>query len=102
MALLSAEHTEFTWNQKTWEDKLIQVEVIPPPEAGVGALGQPSVGLACGEFRSPSGTRSPPVRRLGAHKQLQQETHPGNQEARRRPRGSLPAAPKPTLALGRG
>ena len=20
--LLSAEHTEFTWNQKTWEDKL--------------------------------------------------------------------------------
>ena len=36
MALLSAEHTEFTWNQETWEDKLIQVEVIPPAEAGVG------------------------------------------------------------------
>ena len=25
VGLLSAEHTEFTWNQKTWEDKLIQV-----------------------------------------------------------------------------
>ncbi|CAI9152540.1 unnamed protein product [Rangifer tarandus platyrhynchus] len=24
VALLSAEHTEFTWNQKTWEDRLIQ------------------------------------------------------------------------------
>ncbi|ELR56904.1 HEAT repeat-containing protein 7B1, partial [Bos mutus] len=33
------EHTEFTWNQKTWEDKLIQVEAIPPPEAGVGGGG---------------------------------------------------------------
>uniref|UniRef100_A0A8C2S2V1 Maestro heat-like repeat-containing protein family member 2A n=1 Tax=Capra hircus TaxID=9925 RepID=A0A8C2S2V1_CAPHI len=28
------EHTEFTWNQETWEDKLIQVEAIPQPEAG--------------------------------------------------------------------
>ena len=37
--LLSAEHTEFTWNQKTWEDKLIQVEAIPLPEAGVGGSG---------------------------------------------------------------
>ena len=26
VTLLSAEHTKFTWNQKTWEDKLIQVE----------------------------------------------------------------------------
>lgn len=26
VTLLSAEHTEFTWNQKTWEDKLIQVK----------------------------------------------------------------------------
>lgn len=24
--LLSAEHTKFTWNQETWEDKLIQVK----------------------------------------------------------------------------
>lgn len=53
MALLSAEHTEFTWNQKTWEDKLIQVEVTPPPEAGLGGSGGSSVGLAWGEFRSP-------------------------------------------------
>ncbi|KAB0396545.1 hypothetical protein E2I00_006753 [Balaenoptera physalus] len=28
------EHTEFTWNRETWKDKLIQVEVIPPAEAG--------------------------------------------------------------------
>lgn len=24
--ILSAEHSEFTWNQKAWEDKLIQVK----------------------------------------------------------------------------
>lgn len=24
--LLSTEHTKFTWSQKTWEDKLIQVK----------------------------------------------------------------------------
>ena len=35
-----AEHTEFTWNQETWEDKLIQVEAIPQPEAGVGGGGE--------------------------------------------------------------
>ena len=33
-ALLSAEHTEFTWDQKTWEDRLIQVG------AGWGRWGQ--------------------------------------------------------------
>lgn len=38
--LLSAEHTEFTWNQETWEDKLIQVDAIPQPEAGVGGGGE--------------------------------------------------------------
>ncbi|CAM9352388.1 unnamed protein product [Rangifer tarandus platyrhynchus] len=40
VALLSAELTEFTWNQKPWEDRLIQVEVIPPPEAGLGAVSE--------------------------------------------------------------
>lgn len=42
VTLLSAEHTEFTWNQKAWEDKLIQV--TQPAEAGVGDGG----GLAGG------------------------------------------------------
>ena len=93
--LLSAEHTEFTWNQETWEDKLIQVEAIPQPEAGVGGGG---------ELRSPYGTRSPPVRRLGEHEQPQHETpawEPGALEAAQ---GSPPGSPqaRTALALGRG
>ena len=52
VALLSAEHTEFTWDQKTWEDRLIQVEVIPPPEAGLGWWGQ-LCGFGVGGVRSP-------------------------------------------------
>ena len=52
VALLSAEHTEFTWDQKTWEDRLIQVEVIPPPEAGLGRWGQ-LCGFGVGGVRSP-------------------------------------------------
>ena len=52
VALLSAEHTEFTWDQKMWEDRLIQVEVIPPPEAGLGRWGQ-LCGFGVGGVRSP-------------------------------------------------
>ena len=62
--LLSAEHTEFTWNQKTWEDKLIQVEAIPPPEAGVGGGGgsrrrSAGVSHAADPASSPAGGTSP-------------------------------------------
>ena len=51
-ALLSAEHTEFTWDQKTWEDRLIQVE------AGWGRWGQ-LCGFGVGGVQEPLGDTSP-------------------------------------------
>ena len=51
-ALLSAEHTKFTWDQKTWEDRLIQVE------ARWGRWGQ-LCGFGVGGVQEPLGDTFP-------------------------------------------
>lgn len=95
--LLSAEHTEFTWNQKTWEDKLIQVEAIPPPEAGVGGGGGSSRWVwRVGSLGAPREHVPLLSEDLGSTSSYSRRPHPGNQEPRGGPGDPLPAAPKPT------
>lgn len=95
--LLSAEHTEFTWNQKTWEDKLIQVEAIPPPEAGVGGGGGSSWWVwRVGSLGAPRQHVPLLPEDLGSTSSYSRGPHAGNQEPRGGPGDPLPAAPKPT------
>lgn len=62
--LLSAEHTEFTWNQKTWEDKLIQVKRRPSPTRP--RWGEQLGGWPVGSLGAPRGhVHFPSVRGLG-------------------------------------
>ena len=103
--LLSAEHTEFTWNQKTWEDKLIQVEAILPPEAGVGGNGGSSRWVwRVGSLGAPREHVPLLPEDLGSTNSYSRRPHPGNQEPRRRPRGPPLSSPQAhtALALGRG
>ena len=95
--LLSAEHTEFTWNQKTWEDKLIQVEAIPPPEARVGGGGGSSWWVwRVGSLGTLGNTFPSCQKTWGAQAAPAGDPTLETKSPRGGPGDPLPAAPKPT------